>query len=83
MAGSQVTSNKSDYINASFLQGYNDRNEFILTQHPLEDTIGDFWRLIWDYNIRTVVMLSQDDPQAGFPQFWPDKGDKLQYEVSG
>lgn len=39
-------------------QDYRERNAYILTQAPLENTIKDFWLMISLYNIGTVVMLS-------------------------
>lgn len=44
---------------------------------PLPHTVGDFWRLIHDYNVSTVVMLNDatesDDSTA---QYWPEDGEK-------
>ena len=44
---------------------------------PLPHTVGDFWRLIHDYNVSTVVMLNDiteaDDSTA---QYWPENGEK-------
>jgi len=60
----------ADYINASFLPGYHRLQEFILTQHPLESTVPDFWQMIWDRNVRYIVLLSQVDDQEYLP-FWP------------
>lgn len=44
---------------------------------PLPHTVGDFWRLIHDYNVSTVVMLNDiteaDDSTA---QYWPETGEK-------
>ena len=48
----------SDYINASWLPGFHKLKEFIVTQHPVEQTISDFWQMLWDHNARTVVVLS-------------------------
>ena len=32
----------------------------------------DFWRLIWDYNVKTVVLLGAFEASNEFPMFWPD-----------
>ncbi|XP_021367515.1 tyrosine-protein phosphatase 99A-like isoform X2 [Mizuhopecten yessoensis] len=62
----------SDYINATYLQGYNKTDEFILTQHPLENTVEDFWRMVWDQNSSVVFLLSQLDDKE-HKRFWPEK----------
>lgn len=57
----------SSYINASIVQGYHSLQEFIITQHPLESTEADFWKMVWDRNSSYVVVLSSED----MPVFWP------------
>lgn len=47
------------YINASFIDGYDDENNFVITQDPLENTIFDFWRMIFEQRIKTIVMFSE------------------------
>jgi protein tyrosine phosphatase len=51
----------SDYINASFFQGYNKNEEFVVTQYPLPNTIEDFWRMVWEHNSMTIVLLNPPD----------------------
>ncbi|KAK9890036.1 hypothetical protein WA026_008843 [Henosepilachna vigintioctopunctata] len=60
----------SDYINATWMQGFHSLREFIITQHPLKHTIKDFWQMVWDHNAQTIVMLSIIDNQE-FEVFWP------------
>ena len=36
------------------------RRAFIATQAPIPDTIPDFWRMIWEQESATVVMLSNE-----------------------
>lgn len=49
----------STYINATFIEGYDNSESFIITQDPLEETIGDFWRMISEQSINTIVMISE------------------------
>jgi protein tyrosine phosphatase len=49
---------------SSSFQGYNNTDEFILTQHPLEKTAGDFWRMVWDNNSSVIVLLSRADDEV-------------------
>jgi len=42
-------------------QGYNKTDEFILTQHPLEETVEDFWRMVWDQNSSVIFLMTPAD----------------------
>ena len=44
-----------------FLQSYRQPAAFIVTQHPLPNTVKDFWRLVYDYGCTSLVMLNEID----------------------
>lgn len=51
----------TDYINATWLFGFRRLRDFIVTQHPLSNTIKDFWQMIIDHSVQTIVLLSTVD----------------------
>ncbi|XP_042559960.1 receptor-type tyrosine-protein phosphatase eta-like, partial [Clupea harengus] len=62
-----------DYVNANYIPGANSRKEFIASQGPLPSTVNDFWRMIWEKNISTIVMLTRCNEQRRVQceQYWP------------
>ncbi|XP_064869699.1 receptor-type tyrosine-protein phosphatase S-like isoform X2 [Oncorhynchus nerka] len=49
----------SDYINASYIDGYRQQRGYMATQGPLAETTEDFWRMLWEHNSTIVVMLTK------------------------
>ncbi|XP_010786251.1 receptor-type tyrosine-protein phosphatase U [Notothenia coriiceps] len=55
----------SDYINANYIdirinrEGYHRSNHFIATQGPKQETLYDFWRMVWQENCFSIVMITK------------------------
>jgi netrin-G3 ligand len=71
----------ADYINASYLDGYRRRDAFITTQGPLAKTVNDFWKMVWEQNSLTIVMLTslEENKEEMSYKYWPSSGSS-QYE---
>ncbi|XP_019907322.2 tyrosine-protein phosphatase non-receptor type 18 isoform X2 [Esox lucius] len=52
--------NDSDYINASFIKGATKTRKYIATQGPLSNTLVDFWRMIWQYDVKVIIMACRE-----------------------
>jgi len=64
------------YINASVIRTLSYHPTVIVTQRPTEQTVGLFWRTVWQKNIGSIVMLvAYDDvlsaTYSGY-KYWPD-----------
>ncbi|XP_068593703.1 receptor-type tyrosine-protein phosphatase S-like isoform X2 [Cebidichthys violaceus] len=76
----------SDYINASYIDGYRQQRGYIATQGPLAETTEDFWRMLWEHNSTIVVMLTKlrEMGRVGEKchQYWPaERSARYQYFV--
>uniref|UniRef100_A0A8C4KLV1 protein-tyrosine-phosphatase n=1 Tax=Dromaius novaehollandiae TaxID=8790 RepID=A0A8C4KLV1_DRONO len=69
-----IDGESSNYINAALMDSYRQPAAFIVTQHPLPNTVKDFWRLVYDYGCTSLVMLNEVDLAQGCPQYWPEEG---------
>ena len=43
------------------------RGAYIATQIPMENTVNDFWKMIWEYQCRSIVTLCKktEDGEVG------------------
>ena len=53
-----ITINKSMPLYCTeFIQGYMSHRAYIATQIPMENTVNNFWKMIWEYQSKSIVML--------------------------
>uniref|UniRef100_A0A8D3CSJ4 protein-tyrosine-phosphatase n=1 Tax=Scophthalmus maximus TaxID=52904 RepID=A0A8D3CSJ4_SCOMX len=64
----------SDYINANYIDGYHRSNHFIATQGPKQETLYDFWRMVWQENCFSIVMITKlvEVGRVKCCKYWPD-----------
>ena len=61
------------YMNSSwfaFEQGYKMKDAFIATQGPLQNTVVDFWRMIWENKCGCIVMLCELEEDGQVYQYF-------------
>ncbi|KAB0391636.1 hypothetical protein E2I00_005519 [Balaenoptera physalus] len=48
----------------------------LATIGPKEETVNDFWRMIWEQNTATIVMVTnlKERKECKCAQYWPDQG---------
>ena len=60
---------QSDYINANYIEILQDEKyrefedlpkRYISTQGCLDNTVGSFWRMVWQENTQTIVMITKE-----------------------
>ncbi|EHK16052.1 uncharacterized protein TRIVIDRAFT_20663, partial [Trichoderma virens Gv29-8] len=63
-----------DYINASHLTASRSNKRYIASQGPLPATFEDFWSVIWEQDVRVIVMLTAESEggQLKCHTYWED-----------
>ncbi|XP_077866289.1 tyrosine-protein phosphatase 11-like, partial [Saccoglossus kowalevskii] len=72
---------ESEYINANYIFGYTSPREYIATQGPLPTSKNDFWRMVWEQNSPTIVMITQcvEKGRVKCDHYWPFDSDPTDY----
>ncbi|KAL3879813.1 hypothetical protein ACJMK2_032095 [Sinanodonta woodiana] len=65
----------NDYINASFIDGFLRPKMYIASQGTTKDNINDFWRMMWQYGVEKIVMLTElvEGGKHKCELYWPEE----------
>ncbi|XP_013396442.1 tyrosine-protein phosphatase non-receptor type 13 [Lingula anatina] len=71
-----ILTGSDDYINASHIKLTvgKEEHQYIACQGPLPQTTGDFWRMVWEYKVQMIAMVTMD-MEAGKVKchcYWPE-----------
>ncbi|KAK6737135.1 hypothetical protein RB195_019682 [Necator americanus] len=69
----------NDYIHASWITSSETPKKFICTQGPKENTVEDFWRMIWQEKCKSIIMLCNitEHGEKKCEQYWPETNNPL------
>ena len=58
------------------MQGYKHKRAFIVAEGPMDSTMRNFWKMVYEHNCAVVVMTSalMEEGQEASAQYWPDSG---------
>ncbi|KAF2019688.1 hypothetical protein BU24DRAFT_341205 [Aaosphaeria arxii CBS 175.79] len=64
-----------DYVNANHVQAAWSNKRYIATQGPIPATFKDFWNVVWQQDVRVIVMLTaeKEGGQVKAHDYWSDR----------
>ncbi|GAB7329893.1 hypothetical protein MBLNU13_g01603t2 [Cladosporium sp. NU13] len=70
-----VTRNDCDYFNANYVKASLSHKRYISTQAPIPATFNDFWKVVWQQDVRVIVMLTaeQEGAQVKAHNYWDQR----------
>jgi len=67
------------FIDVFYIDGYKQRDAFLLCNSPSTDMTSDFWKMLIEQNCHTVVMLNRLEEEEQH-KYWPDMNTHYNYE---
>ncbi|PIA97340.1 Receptor-type tyrosine-protein phosphatase beta [Cercospora beticola] len=70
-----VPNHGCDYFNASHIKAAWSNKRYISTQAPIPATFNDFWNVVWQQDVRVVVMLTaeKEGAQVKAHNYWDQR----------
>ncbi|KNC78661.1 hypothetical protein SARC_08919 [Sphaeroforma arctica JP610] len=71
-----------DYINANYIHGYKQKKAYIAAQAPTEACLVDFWSMVWQENVKVIVMVAQlmEGTSEKCTRYWPlSQGEEIEH----
>ena len=70
-----VPTHSCDYVNASYVKAAWSNKQYISAQAPIPATFNDFWNVVWQQDVRVIVMLTaeQEGAQVKAHNYWNQK----------
>uniref|UniRef100_A0A3P9JHV7 protein-tyrosine-phosphatase n=1 Tax=Oryzias latipes TaxID=8090 RepID=A0A3P9JHV7_ORYLA len=64
-----------------WIQGGGSERDFICTQGPVQNTLPDFWRMVWEQNVRIIVMVTSLKQKHTImcEKYWPLESGTMYY----
>ena len=78
----QISLSNNNYINASEISTPCGSKRYIAAQGPLQETIPDFWEMVWESQVPLIVMLTNEceGTKIKCHKYWPSLNGKLSFE---
>ncbi|KAL5015254.1 hypothetical protein ScPMuIL_009524 [Solemya velum] len=76
------TPGENDYINANFIKDYRGNAAYIASQGPLPQTVDDFWRMVWENDVKVIIMACKlvETGRKKCEMYWPENiGEKKEF----
>ncbi|ETN75232.1 Protein-tyrosine phosphatase [Necator americanus] len=74
---------ENSFIHANYVHGGPLFNKFIMTQAPMENTIGDFWRMVWQEKAPYIFMLIGRKERERCAKYWPRRQESNPLDICG